>query len=607
MISVITYGRNDNYGYNLHKRTAFGFNCLAESLMEEDEILFVDYNTPDHLPTLPEFIWDTFTPKALRLIKVIRVSGEIHESIKADSPLSILENVSRNAAIVRSNPQNHWVLSTNPDVLIVLASKWKTLGELLAIQKDSFYEMPRFDIPESIWSSLNRCDPRSNMEKLRDWLASHGAAIAEVIADPRFQRFTLFDAPGDFQLAPRDYFLQIRGFDETMNKYLHSDSNLARRMWLLNGRRTDHLVNELWVMHQDHYLSGEWARNAGSIQHNDWDKKIVKQWQIEANDENWGLKHFDLPVFNLAEKMERQRITFGPLPVCVNGDLPLSRDIDWSPQPLYHICHYEPRVLALYLREFLLLLPKKARIAYLGNHADTLKQLEDILVQISTENNPVLRLDNSNPEAQESLTDIDVLLVDCFYERSEELQTRAQVLSEMLQKYREKGRMREEEAAEEFARFTDALDSEIINKELKERWLKQLPRIKLRPNSYVILLGCNTYLEVFVTFQELFSSIINKKEIKPSLWQRLRGAYKKWQVRLENLSRRSVVLKMLLGIRHLKRRWCKAIIGHNSILGFLYLRYIRRRTTAIFRTLNLKTLYVHHRLVIMRAEGEEGL
>src|ERR1700675_575278 len=107
MISIITYGRNDNYSYNLVKRTAFSFNCLAEVLTEEDEILFVDYNTPDHLPTLPESIWDTLTDKALARLKVIRIPGEIHERIKSDSPLPILENVSRNAAIVRSNPANH--------------------------------------------------------------------------------------------------------------------------------------------------------------------------------------------------------------------------------------------------------------------------------------------------------------------------------------------------------------------------------------------------------------------------------------------------------------------------------------------------------------------
>src|SRR5260370_3110123 len=166
MISVVMYGRNENYSFNLYKRTGLSFNCLGEILAEEDEILFVDYNTPDHLPTLPEFIWDTLTEKALSLMKVIRISHSLHERIKGESPLPILENVSRNAALVRSNPKNHWVLSTNPDVILVLSSRWPKFAELLRSLPDSFYEMPRFDIPESVWSSLNRADPRTNVTAL---------------------------------------------------------------------------------------------------------------------------------------------------------------------------------------------------------------------------------------------------------------------------------------------------------------------------------------------------------------------------------------------------------------------------------------------------------
>ena len=85
------------------------------------------------------------------------------------------------------------------------------------------------------------------MAKLRDWLVSHKAAVAETAPSWQYQKYILFDAPGDFQLAPRDYFLRLHGFDESMNKYLHSDSNLAKRMWLLNGCRTDHLVGNVWV------------------------------------------------------------------------------------------------------------------------------------------------------------------------------------------------------------------------------------------------------------------------------------------------------------------------------------------------------------------------
>ena len=66
MISVILYGRNDAHGYNLHRRAALSLNCLAEVLTDaDDEIVFVDYNTPDELPTFVEALADTLTDRCL--------------------------------------------------------------------------------------------------------------------------------------------------------------------------------------------------------------------------------------------------------------------------------------------------------------------------------------------------------------------------------------------------------------------------------------------------------------------------------------------------------------------------------------------------------------
>src|SRR5271154_3013000 len=77
MISVIVYGRNDAHGYNLHKRAAISLNCIAEMLSHAgDEILFVDYNTPNDLPTFIEAIYDTLTSKAKSLLRVFRVRPE---------------------------------------------------------------------------------------------------------------------------------------------------------------------------------------------------------------------------------------------------------------------------------------------------------------------------------------------------------------------------------------------------------------------------------------------------------------------------------------------------------------------------------------------------
>ena len=87
MFSVILYGRNDSHGYNLHKRAAISFNALAEVMSDpDDEILFVDYNTPDDHPTFPEAIHDTLTDKAKKVMRILRVRPDQHAHLRVEDP-----------------------------------------------------------------------------------------------------------------------------------------------------------------------------------------------------------------------------------------------------------------------------------------------------------------------------------------------------------------------------------------------------------------------------------------------------------------------------------------------------------------------------------------
>jgi len=576
VISIITYGRNDNYGYNLAKRTAIGFNCLAEVLTEDDEILFVDYNTADHLPTLPEFIWDNLTEKALRLIRVIRISRDLHEQVKSDSPLSILENVSRNAAIVRSNPQNRWILSTNPDVLLVLASPWPTLSDLLRDVPDSFYEMPRFDIPESIWSSFYRTDPRENMGLARDWLVSNKAAVAETVPDWRFQKYILFDAPGDFQLAPRHYFFRLRGFDESMNKYLHSDSNLAKRMWLLNGCKTDHLLTKLWVVHQDHYLTGEWAKNFGSIVHNDLFKKVLYEDKIEANDENWGLQHLDLPVFSLAEKIRQQRTCLPQVLPALNGHLPLSKDISWEIQPVYRLSHYDPEVLTLYLRENLQLMAPGSVVAYVGRNPATLQLLRNMW-QLTSPSGKLVHDLSEIAERDESIVP-DLLLVDFYYDRPDYWERRVRLLQESIKRRMEKNQITEYDAGEELSRFTESTDSREWENQILPLWKKIVPHVRLQPRGSIILLGCSQYINMYSKFKEAFSKCYQKPTSDSPETKKAYSIYKRFK-RLRNPP---------------------LFTTHGNLMGPAYFTGKARYKRGWNGIMDLQTLYVHHRLVVLR-------
>lgn len=595
MISIITYGRNDNYSYNLVKRTALAFNCLAEVLTNDDEILFTDYNTPDHLPTLPEVIWDTLTDKALNLVKVIRIPASIHELIKKDSPLPILENVSRNAAIVRSNPHNHWILSTNPDVLLVLSSHWQNLAELLRKVSDSFYEMPRMDIPESVWSSLRRADPQANIRILRDWLISNRAAVAETSPDWQYQKYILFDAPGDFQLAPRKYFIRLRGFDEAMNKYFHSDSNLAKRMWLLNGGRTEHLLGKLWVLHQDHYLSGEWAKTVTGIVHNDLSANVARQNVIEANQQNWGLQDIALPMFLLADKIKKERVCCSDLSASINGDLPMSQEVDWRTEPLHRLCHYQPEVLGLYLRETLRVASPDSTLVYVGQSAATFDLVRRMWKDISPTGCSPCDL-SAVADNGEALSP-DILLIDCYYERSEYVQTRLRLVKEQMDRRLSKGQIAEQKALEDVSNFANAMDYEAWHSALFPLWEKLLPHVMVRSGTLVIVMGCNMHFGAFPKLKEELSK--RGVDLKVNPGARRMGQLSSVPKYVSANGERGRLRRILGTVRFMLGR----TDSPERIQGVTLSHHAFRRGDLRHRDsgLELLPLYIHHRLMVLRA------
>lgn len=230
MISIVLYGRNDNHGHNLHKRVALSLNCMAALLGDpDDEIIFTDYNTPDDLPTLPEAIHDTLTPQARARLRVLRVRPRLHARFAEDGGLPVLEAVARNVAIRRSNPRNRWILSSNTDMILVPRDS-RTLGEIAAAFADGCYATARFELPESLWETLDRSDPPRTLAAVKAFgEALHLNEVVHAVDTVRY------DGPGDFQLMLRQDLFAIAGFHEGMRRGWHLDANIFRRLALLRG------------------------------------------------------------------------------------------------------------------------------------------------------------------------------------------------------------------------------------------------------------------------------------------------------------------------------------------------------------------------------------
>lgn len=284
MISVIVYGRNDSYGYNLHKRVALSLNCIAEVLTsDDDEIVFVDCNTAETFPTLPEALGDTLTDTAKRRLRVFRVRPECFERHRNGSRFSLLESFSRNVGIRRSNPRNRWVLSTNTDMIFMPRKAGGSLTSICAALPDGFYELPRFELPVSLWEGFDRKDPAAAFAEIEAW--RRRLPLHEVVnALP----FVLYDGPGDFQLMLRRHIFEIDGFPEEMVHGWHVDSNIAKRLWLHNGT-TGSVIDELFGYHCEHTRDAGVAHASGGLQ-NDADKWVfsVETPYLPGQRESWG-------------------------------------------------------------------------------------------------------------------------------------------------------------------------------------------------------------------------------------------------------------------------------------------------------------------------------
>jgi hypothetical protein len=364
MISIVLYGRNDNYGYNLHKRAALSFNCMAEVLeQDDDEILFVDYNTPNDFPTFPEAIQDTLTKKARERLRILRVRPHIHQRFKSKTRLVALEPIARNVAIRRSNPDNRWILSTNTDMIFV-PQRAASLDEIVDNLPAGFYHAPRIEIPETLWESLDRTEARAAIDTVRHW--GWSLHINEIVLG---SPFILYDGPGDFQLMQRSDLFQIDGFDENMLLGWHVDSNIAARLTLVHGRVGD-LGGAVYGYHCDHTRQITPAHSHSRTE-NDWRIFVdaVKRPDIPEQTHSWGCASDDIEEIRL--KNNRSSVYVTALQEQIGEKLLVPPIVKYTGD-FYNKTDYDARHLLPFLADLFISSDKGTNVAWFGARTDTL-------------------------------------------------------------------------------------------------------------------------------------------------------------------------------------------------------------------------------------------
>jgi hypothetical protein len=370
MLSVIVYGRNDSHGYNLHKRAAVSLNALAEVMSDpDDEILFVDYNTPDDHPTFPEAIRDTLTAKARGLIRVLRVRPDDHAELRLRTHLVALEAQSRNVALRRSNPRNRWILYTNSDVILVPRDRAESLSDILRGLPDGFYETPRFELPEMLWEgALDRSDPVANIEKLRGWAPRFH--LNQVVHNNLPMRY---DALGDFQVTLREDMFAIHGFDEAMVLGWHCDSNLAARLTLYRGA-AETLIDKVYAYHCDHTRVAA-ANNRGQQTRMNSQTRFI--WDVAtpflpAQAESWGWPDRDIEELRLDRDSAYSRYSAGIDAAITPATEPYrTTTIEWN---TYQDLTYDLPHTLPFVCDQVLTYPRNANVMIMATRAQFVRQ-----------------------------------------------------------------------------------------------------------------------------------------------------------------------------------------------------------------------------------------
>ncbi len=362
VISLILYGRNDNYGYNLHKRAALSLNCMAELLSgPDDEILFVDYNTPDDFPTFPEAIQDTLTDRAKQRLRVLRVRPSVHARFRKKSHLLALEPVARNVALRRSNPANRWILSTNTDMIFVTRRSGEDLTGIARELPDGYWGTPRFELPETLWEGFDRRDPAGIISQIGRWGWDYH--LNEIVYGADFIRF---DGPGDFQLMPRASLIAMQGFHEGMLIGWHVDSNIAKRMLLKHGAIGD-LSDRVFGYHCDHTRQVTPAHKGNAVE-NSLDDFVFNLVQPELPDQatSWGCPDDYIEELRLTHTASVGYVATLDALLAPN---PLKAPLTASyTGPTYDQTGYTPEHVLPFLIDLFASSPRDWDIAWIGGH-----------------------------------------------------------------------------------------------------------------------------------------------------------------------------------------------------------------------------------------------
>jgi hypothetical protein len=241
LTTVIT-SRNDGYGFNLIQRAKF---CLLNALNVSDEIIYIDWKPFKNISLIDELRTDLPNTGKIRHIRVEREF--INSTIPEYYSYPIIEVLGRNIGIRRAT--NDWILSTNIDIIF-------DRPNLDVYNDNTIYVGRRQDIPIHMYFNLKTIDEILKVISMGEFEKKPYAIVNGNPVHDKNDTWTPVVCCGDFQLAHKNVWDNIRGFEETLKGRLYADGNIFKKALLMGNKiEVDESINAYHLDHEGFHYS----------------------------------------------------------------------------------------------------------------------------------------------------------------------------------------------------------------------------------------------------------------------------------------------------------------------------------------------------------------
>ena len=216
--SAVIISRNDNYGGHLNERATYAINSAIDSF---DEVIYVDWNSENH--SLLYDIKDNLQLKGNLKHIVIPPKAASHLTQYDPEAQKCCEVLARNIGIRRAT--GDYIVSTNID--IIQPKREDILKVIEENEEDCFTTISRRAIE---WEYIKEF--QGGDYNFSNWSAFRDDAYKTSVPTPVYNnpdQYSKINCCGDFQLASKEIWYKIRGFEESLIYPLFADSNVQKK------------------------------------------------------------------------------------------------------------------------------------------------------------------------------------------------------------------------------------------------------------------------------------------------------------------------------------------------------------------------------------------